>query len=317
MKFPGMVFAEGIEEFIRTADEAFPPDFSSLSLDQQRACYAKLCQAFETDRPKTVAVVDQTIELEDRSIGLRIYRPHRSDPGPSPCLLYFHGGGFIFGNLDSHDGVTAELAEQTGALVIAVDYRLAPEHRHPCASEDSWAALQWLWSSADALAVDPTRIVAAGDSAGGNLAMGLAFRARSQPRPPLAGVVLIYPGLGLCLADPDHPTGPDAPGLTAAEMDYYKDLYLGEGGAWDDPRAFPLFETDYAGLPPVYVQAAALDPLAQDGQALAARIRAAGGDCESEVFAGLIHGHLRARRLVPQAAQAFRAALAAVRRFIR
>ncbi|MGO1117719.1 alpha/beta hydrolase fold domain-containing protein [Rhodovibrionaceae bacterium A322] len=315
MSFADMVFAEGIEEYIRQSEAAFPPDFAEQSLDQQRALYAKLCQTFETGRPDGMAVTDQAIVLEDRSIPIRIYRPEGVSDHAAPGILYFHGGGNVFGDLDSHDGITAELAQKTGAVLVAVNYRLAPENCHPAASDDCWAAYQWLFEKAETLGLDPARIILAGDSAGGNLAMGQLFRARKEKAARVVGAVLIYPGFGLAYAVPDHPTGPDAPGLTKDEMAYYKELYLGPGVA-PDARASPLLETDYSGLPSVYIQAAEQDPVSRDGEVMAARIRAAGGHCDYLVFPGLIHGHLRARRSVPMAGKAFESAVEAARNFL-
>ena len=216
-------------------------------------------------------------------------------------------GGFVVGGLDSHDDICAELADGSGLGVIAVDYRLAPEHRFPAAFDDCWAVLEAL--SRDAFGFDPGRIVVAGDSAGGNLAAGLAMRARDLGGPHLAGQVLIYPGLGGDRTRGSYLEQAHAPGLTTADVQYYKSVYVGPP---DDPNhqskfASPLNETNYAGLPPAFLVAAHWDPLRDDCVAYAARLNAAGVAAHVRHEPLLVHAFLRARHMSPAAAASFAA----------
>lgn len=315
-----MQLAPGIAEFIERSDEVFPPDYLEAPLHEQRAMYRALCKAFETPRPAGLTVEDTSVTVADHQVPVRIYRPE-GVAAPSPCFLYMHGGGWVFGDLDSHDGVTAELAVRAQATVIAVDYRLAPEHPHPAASDDCWGVLQAVTGDPARFGIDSTRIVVGGDSAGGNLAAVLCLKAREAGGPPLAGQVHIYPGFGLRWDRPadaasEGQSGDDAPLLSQDEMLFYIKAYLGGATHTDDPYAAPLLNRDYGGLPPAYIMAVEHDPLREDAEAYAERLRAAGVPVELQVAPGLVHGCLRARLLCPVAAEAFEAVCAAAKRLL-
>lgn len=307
-------FDEGMRAFIRRAEQAFPPDYRDYPLPRQREMYRALCAEFERPRPAEVTVTDGVVSGETGNVPIRIYRP--KGDAPQPCLLYMHGGGFVFGDLDSHDGVSAEIADRAEVTVIAVHYRLAPEHRYPAAFEDSRAVLKHIAAAPERFGVDRARLGVGGDSAGGNLAAALALWARAHGGPTLRAQVLIYPGLGLGMTDQGRPAGGDAPLLAKDELDYYARAYLGPSGRTTDPYAAPLLAEDFSGLPPAFVQAVEHDPIRPDAEAYAACLEAAGVPVDFEVAAGLVHGCLRARFVSEDAARAFERICAATHRLL-
>ncbi|RGP38544.1 alpha/beta hydrolase fold domain-containing protein [Pseudotabrizicola alkalilacus] len=263
--------------FIRATEAAYPPDTASQSIAGQRAVYDAMCRSFHAGTPPGVTAQDETVA------GV----PCRRYPGRNPVVIYFHGGGFVVGGLHSHDDVCAEIRAATGLTVLAVDYRLCPEHPHPAAYDDCLAVAR----------ATPGPILLAGDSAGGALAAAVAATLRD---PRLLGQVLIYPGLGGHGAS--HQRHANAPMLTAEDVAFYARI---RGAAPDDPTANPLAATDFTGLPPTLTLAAECDPLADDAADYAARIIAAGGRAQTVTEPGLVHGYLRARHTVPRARASF------------
>jgi acetyl esterase len=230
-------------------------------------------------------------------------------------MLYLHGGGYVLGGLDSHDDICAEIADGAGVAVIAVAYRLAPEHRFPAAFEDCRAVRDWIVAAGSDHGIDPNRLVVGGDSAGGNLTAALALDARDRGGPTLAGQVLIYPGLGGDRRQGSYVEHAHAPGLTTADTEYYRSIYVGSP---DDPGhaskfAHPLLETDYRGLPPAFLVAAEWDPLRDDCFVYAERLRAADVPASVRHEPLLVHAFLRARRMSRPAADSFAAVVEAVR----
>lgn len=298
-----------ILRFVELSDVALPPYFAELPIEEQRACYDELCRMFARERPEDLEVSELSAPGPEGEIPLRLYRPV-AVPRPG-VLLYFHGGGYVFGGLDSHDSSCADLAAGSGAAVLAVDYRLAPEHTFPAAVEDAWAALTFLIDAAEDLGLDGARIAVGGDSAGGNLAAGLAFGARDAGAPAIAGQLLIYPDLGLPFDDPRRCRTPDAPGLSRAQMRYYHAAWLGAEHT-RDPRAAPLLQRDYGGLPPTFVQAAQYDPLRDDAEVFAERLLRDGSPVRLDLQPGLIHGYMRARGMSAAAGRGFAAVVAAL-----
>lgn len=277
--------------FIRETDTHYPPGAVTLDMAGQRRVYDAMCRAFYRGRPAGLAV-------EDRAMGgvpCRIYAP----ASPRATVVYFHGGGFVVGGLESHDDVCAEIASGTGVTVVSVDYRLAPEHRHPAHFDDAFAAT-------GAVAAEfAAPLILAGDSAGGNLAASVAHAARAGG-PKIAGQVLIYPGLGGDQSRGSYVTHAEAPMLTTADIDFYAHVRFPEGHDADgDVTAKPLHDRDFSGLPPTVVIGAECDPLCDDAADYAARIRAAGGKAVAWVEPGLVHGYLRARVTVTRARDSF------------
>ncbi|MCA3553990.1 MAG: alpha/beta hydrolase [Aestuariivirga sp.] len=257
---------------------------------EQRAFYDRYCAHFRQPRPPGVTA-------EDRRYGGVACRHYRLDgTTDAPLLLYLHGGGFVVGGLDSHDDICAELCAAARIDVVAVDYRLAPEHPFPAAFDDCWAALK-------ALARAHAEIIVGGDSAGGNLAAALALKARDEQAPRLKGQVLIYPGLGGDMSKGSYVSQANAPGLSTADVRYYRDTYRGGGSKF----AEPLRETDYRGLAPAFLVAAALDPLHDDCFDYAAALRAAGVHADVREEPLLVHAFLRARSMSAPARAGFEA----------
>jgi acetyl esterase len=224
-------------------------------------------------------------------IPVRLYRPHRSVADESlPALVYFHGGGWTFGDLDTHDVVCRELANLARCAIASVDYRLAPEHKFPAAVEDAVAAVRWVAREAQALGLDAARIAVGGDSAGGNLAAVVALAARDERRPKLAMQVLIYPATDMAADTPSHREFADGYVLTRDAILWSRGNYLRSAEDVADWRASPLRARDLSGLPPAYVVTCGFDPLRDEGRAYADRLRAAGVAVTYECFEGMVHG---------------------------
>jgi len=220
----------------------------------------------------------------------RLYRPLAAE-NALPGMVYFHGGGFIYGDLDTHDVVCRGIAQSTPCVVVSVDYRLAPEHRFPAAVEDAFAATAWVAANAAALGIDPGRIAVAGDSAGGNLAAVVALTARERG-PAIAMQVLVYPTTDF--AEETESTSRFAEGylLTRESMRWVKRTYLREERDAFDWRASPLRAPDFSKLPAAYIITAGFDPLRDEGRAYAERLAQAGVAVTHECFDGQVHGFL-------------------------
>lgn len=259
------------------------------SLAGLRQAYSDMCRAFTPSRPDGLYVVD----FELAGVPARSYQPPISPPTSGcPCIVYLHGGGWVVGDLDSHDFICAELASTLGVLVIAVDYRLAPEHPFPAAFEDClgvWRALR-----TGPFRLDPEQTLVAGDSAGGNLAAALCLALRDAGEPLPAAQVLIYPGLGGDHRLPSRSECVDAPLLSSSDLDCYHALYL-RGTGQPSAYAMPLLAEDFSGLPPALIAVAQFDPLRDDGMLYAERLKAAGVAATLYYGEGLVHGCLRAR----------------------
>lgn len=273
-----------IRTFIARTEASYPPDAANFSIAEQRAFYDKLCADFSPPHPQGVCAQDLAIA----GVPCRRYTPDA--PRAGVTALYFHGGGFIVGGLHSHDSICAELAEAAQVVLIAVDYRLVPEHLHPAAYEDCLAVY-------DAV---PGPKVLVGDSAGGNLAACIAAN-----RTDVAGQVLIYPGLGGDMGLPSYSRHANAPMLTTADVEYYATIRFDGPRRPGDLTASPLEASDYCALPPTAIFTAQADPLASDGMEYAARLAEAGVPVELTEEPGLVHGYLRARHMAAGARNSF------------
>lgn len=290
--------------FIERTNTFYPPDTIDYTIAEQRDIYDRMCREFFAGYPEGVSASDSVIQASGRAIPVRVYR--KAGAEPAALVLYFHGGGFILGGLDSHDDVCAELCGRTGYEVVSVDYRLSPEHKHPAAFDDALSAFEW------AAATYSQPIVLCGDSAGGNLAAAVAHATRDRPRRAI-GQVLIYPGLGGDRSNGSYVTHAEAPMLTMRDMEFYKDVRTGGQDFSADPTFAPLADTSFADLPPTVVVTAECDPLSSDGEIYRDRIRVAGGRCAWFEEKGLVHGYLRARHTVARARLSFSRIVEAVR----
>jgi acetyl esterase len=238
-------------------------------------------------------------------IPVRIYHPLAPEASPAevPLVVYLHGGGFVLCDLDSHDACCRRLANGVGAVVVSVDYRLAPEHRFPAAAEDAWAATQWVAGHGHELGGDPRRLVLAGDSAGGNLATVACMIARDQGGPPIAFQVLIYPVVDQ-RRKPKVVRDRSARGvLTLEHQRWFTQQYLGPDGDHQNALASPIL-ADLAGMPPAHIVTAECDPLCDDGEEYAKRLRAAGVSATVKRYPGMFHGFFNLPDDIPMAEQA-------------
>lgn len=271
------------------------PEVETMSGAQARAAVAER-RAPVTNLDDVAGAEDIEIPAPHGSVRARVYQPHRGDgsDGLRPVVVFFHGGGFVFCDIESHDGFCRAMTRATDAIVVSVDYRRAPEHRAPAAAEDALTATTWAMENAVELGGDPDRVVTMGDSAGGNLAAVVCLMARAAGRPLPAAQVLLYP-----VIDP----GCDSDSArayrtgyfnTLAAMKWYWQQYLPEDGALPEPTAHvaPLTATTLAGLPPAIVVTAGLDPLASEGREYAAALRRDGAQVLHREYGGLFHGFL-------------------------
>jgi acetyl esterase len=240
-------------------------------------------------------------------VPLRLYATDHG--GLRPALVYFHGGGFVFGNLDTHDAVCRALAKASGAVVVAVDYRLAPEHKFPAAVDDSYAATKWVAANAERLGIDASRIAVGGDSAGGNLATVIAMRCRDAGGPALAAQVLIYPVTDVSTFETgSHRELAEGYFLTRAGMEWFTGHYLASADHKRHPEVSPLLAPNLSGLPPALIITAEFDPLRDEGEAYAQRLQQAGVPVTLTRYPGMIHGFVSMRGVLSGGRQAIQEA---------
>lgn len=258
--------------------------------------------SFLTPKTKLPKVVDSTITGRHGTIPIRIYYPNLQ---PNlPIVLYFHGGGWVLYDLDSHDPVCRYLAKDTQAIVISVDYRLAPEYRYPTAVEDCYDALLWVAQNGQNIGGNPEKIAVAGDSAGGNLATVMCLKARDEQGPKISFQALIYPGVDATMSSPSCDRNGEGYFLTKKAMRWYLDQYIGEYPNLKDPYLSPLFAPDLSGLPPALVLTAEFDPLVDEGKRYADRLAAAGVPVRYIDYKGMIHAFYSLHVLTSKARQA-------------
>jgi len=263
--------------------------------------------------PEPVALVeDVRIAGPAGMIPLRIYTPEGK--APSPALIYFHGGGWVVCNLDTHDVVCRALARRSGAVVVSVDYRMAPEHKFPAAVEDSYAATLWVARNAERLGIQPDRIAVGGDSAGGNLAAVVARKCRDAGGPPLALQILVYPVANLASTGTlSYEEFADGYFLTRAAMQWFRDQYLARPADAEDPSASPLLAANFGGLPPALVLTAECDVLRDEGEAYAKRLEQAGVRVSLVRYPATIHAFFTMQGVLPEGRQAIEQVAEALR----
>lgn len=267
---------------------------------------------FQNEAPDVAEVKTLSAPGPAGAIPLRLYRPKGVSGVTTGALIYYHGGGWVIGDLESHDTLCRELANGSGHTVISVDYRLAPEHRFPAATDDAIAAARWIAKEAKALGIDPSRLAVGGDSAGGNLAAVVALELRGEIA--LRFQLLIYPAVDAVTKWPSITRNADVLPLTEKAMAWFYDHYAGGAEIRAGWRASPLLAKDHRGLPPAYVLTAGYDVLMDEGIAYADKLESAGVKVTRRHDAGMIHGFITMGRIIRIANEATAAAAAALKR---
>jgi acetyl esterase len=284
------------------------PPYETVTPPEARQLYLAGRVVSNPEPPELASVQSTSIPGPAGEIPARIYTPKtlRQANGLSPALVFFHGGGWVIGDLDSHDVVCRALADEGQLIVVSVDYRLAPEHKFPAAVDDAIAATAWVASHAPQLGIDAAKISVGGDSAGGNLAAVVAIHARDHGGPELAGQVLIYPATDFAMSHPSHSEPETSVLLTHSVIKWFRDHYLNGPHDEHDWRASPARVEELAGLPPAIVITAGADPLRDEGDEYARRLAEAGVPVTHSSFPGQFHGFFTMGKLLQQANVAVR-----------
>jgi len=299
-----------IEALLARMAASGAPPLERQSVAEARRLHAAGAATLHGPPVPVAAVADRAIPGPAGDLRVRVYTPH-GEP-PVPIVVWLHGGGWVVGTVDTYDTICRALAAAVPAVVVAVDYRLAPEHRFPAAVEDSYAATLWASRNAAALGGSQRRLAVAGDSAGGNLAAVVALGARDRGGPAIGFQLLVYPITDAAMDTASYREKADGYYLTAAGMRWYWDHYLG-GADGLRPDASPLRAAFVGGLPPALVVTAEHDPLRDEGEAYAARLRDAGVAAAVSRYPGMVHGFFRWRAVTATADACLQEAAAAVR----
>lgn len=299
------------QALIQTMAERGVPPVHTVSPDEARRLYRER-RIFTQPEPPAVASAS---DLLLANVPCRLYRPQRAS-APLPTLVYFHGGGWTIGDLDTHDVLCRQLCAEAGVAVLSVDYRLAPEHRFPAAVDDCVAATRWVLQHGAGEGLDPQRVAVGGDSAGGNLAAVVALVLRGQA-PALQFQLLIYPATDMRAVAASHQSNGQGYLLTADSIAYYRGHYMPQAGTWPDWRASPLLADKHAGLPPALVLTAGFDPLRDEGRQYADALSAAGTPAQYICFERQVHGFITMSRVIDESVTAVSLCALALRRHLR
>jgi len=272
------------------------PAYHTLSPKDARQLFRETRPA-STPTPPEIGAVNNLVA--DPTIPVRVYRPvGAAADTPLPALVYFHGGGWVIGDLETHDVLCRQITAEAGVSVVSVDYRLAPEAKFPAAADDAWAATKWVVANAGRLGIDTQRIAVGGDSAGGNLAAVVALMARDAGAPAIAFQVLLYPVTEVGTGTRSYRDFADGYLLTLESMRWFFDHYLTSKDDAKDWRASPLRAASLKGLPPALIITAGFDPLRDEGEAYARALREAGVRVDYVCYGGMIHGFAPMGRLI-------------------
>ncbi|HLJ72432.1 MAG TPA: alpha/beta hydrolase [Roseiarcus sp.] len=297
--------------FLDVARASVTQSAGQASLDDMRRATEALAAFASSERRRDVATRDASLRSPAADLPIRVYSPRAAQAKISPGLIYLHGGGWISGSLDSHDGICRALADEGACRVVAVAYRLAPKHPFPAALEDGAHAIEAIAAEAEGFAIDPRRIGVAGDSAGGNLAAALCGALRGGP--PIALQLLLCPVLDALGRTPSRRALAHGYFLEERTMVRYFEHYQAEGLAPDDPRVSPLRAADFSGLPPTRIHAAEYDPLKDEAALYAERLAEAGVDVRLTVHQGMIHHFYGLGDVIPYAGAALKTIGAEIR----
>lgn len=303
------------ERVLSIGRAANAPPFELGTPAQARLDYIAGLPKLQGPREDVASVEDRVIKTADGALTLRFYRGIGAPPQDAPALLYLHGGGWVIGNLQSHDEICRWFANEAGCVVVCPDYRLAPEHKFPAGLTDCLEALNFMANCAADLGIDPQRIAVAGDSAGGNLASVVALVSRSDQVPSVAAQLLFYPNTDAAQTTDSYRRYSEGCGLTASTMRWFRDHYIRTPDDITDWRVSPLRADSLAGAPPAFIALAGLDILKDEGTAYGTRLQQEGVRVISRLWSGQIHGFVSMGRHIPAAREAVVEAVAAWRRF--
>lgn len=293
-----------LADLLQELQKAGSPQLQTLSPADARTVFAKGVELLARHGTKVGRVVDTKISTGEGQLPVRIYRPDGAQDLPLPLIVYFHGGGWSFGSIETYDTVCRNICAGASSIVASVEYSLAPEYKFPRAVNDAIEASNWACNSAESLGADPSRIVLAGDSAGANLAAVAALAVRDQDQSNIFCQLLIYPATDQSMSHPSHQLFGDGYRLTRPLMVWSSMNYLRDGRDIMDRRASPLFAEDHSGLPPAIIITAGFDPLRDEGAAYASKLGDAGVEVEYRCFDSLIHGFINLTGAVDAAATA-------------
>jgi acetyl esterase len=293
VRIDGQELDREVQLLLRLIDLVPEPELEELTVGEARATRLRAARAFEGPKVPVARVEDIQISGAAGQLDARLYVPHAPER-PTPLLVYLHGGGWVIGDLDTHDNVCRFLAREAGVSVLSVDYRLAPEHPFPAAADDALAAFRFAVANAAELGADPEAIAVGGDSAGGNLTAVVSQLAAADGGPVPAFLLMFYPVTDLSKKSPSYRLFPEGFYLTEADMDWFRGHYLPDEECAADPKASPLLAEDLSGLAPAYVATAGFDVLRDEGEEYVRRLRAAGIPVAHRRHEGLIHGFVNA-----------------------
>jgi acetyl esterase len=301
-----------MRDVLRRIARAGRAPLHSLPVREARLAYAAGAEVLDFARAPLPRVADLQIPARDGALlGARLYAPS-ADAKPLPALLFMHGGGFTLGGIETHDSLCRQLALRSGAAVVSLDYRLAPEHRFPVAVNDTWDALQWLAARGGRLGLDPARLALGGDSAGATLAAVAALMARDAGL-PLSLQLLFYPGTTARQSTDSYLRYEGGPLIDAPLIQWFFANYIDESER-EDWRFAPLLADDFEGVASAWIGLAEVDPMVDEGVAYGDRLRMQGVDVELEIWRGVVHEFIKMGRAIPQAAQALDSAAGALKR---
>lgn len=301
-----------VQTLVDMMASAGTPPISHGTLAETRAGFTAMVAMLAGDAPDDVTIEPFTIDGPHGPLALRTYRPPGA--GPHPAVLFLHGGGWTIGTAEGYDALAAQICSATSAVLVSVDYQLAPEHPFPVAYDECWAALGWLAGGTTTLDVDGSRLAVMGDSAGGNLAACLAQRARDEGAPTLAAQILVYPVTDADLDTGSHIENATGYFLERDTMRFFWDCYTAGGADPFDARLSPLRAKSFADLAPALVITAEYDPLRDEGEEYAGRLARAGVEVEATRYDGMIHGFFMMPGVLSSGANAVDQATRALRR---
>jgi len=289
------------------------PKLNQQPLDEARASYVAMSAMLDAADVPIGGVEDTVAPGLGGDIPVRLYTPVAAGGGPLPVLIYFHGGGWVIGNIESHDPICRQLADASGCKVASVDYRLAPEHKFPAAADDAFSVLQWVEKNASTLGIDPNRVAVGGDSAGGNLAAVVSQMANEAGGPHIGYQLLVYPVTNIYAKTASRQKFAEGYFLELETMTWFEDQYMNTKSDAADPKASPL-NGKLEGLPPARIVTAGFDPLCDEGKQYADALKASGVEVEYICHEDLVHGFFQMSGVLDVAREAVTDAGAAVKK---